>query len=494
MFELTMGQSVNKMTTQNTANLLKKYPPPYLIVGMGKSGSATKRLLLTIGVPSSSIFTFDDKAAADYQDPSLALKETQPKTLVVSPGYHLKKPWIVQAKQNGLQITSELTLASFYLSSEKVIGVTGSVGKSTVCALLGSAFDELREPALVCGNFGFPLADYAADVLEKKIAPYRWLVVELSSYQLENCEGLSLSCGVLTSLTPNHLERYLTKDHYYASKLALFRMSSKFKICGTQSNGLFAFLNELAQGHHLQALEDMGIQDLSFLNHLLLAEQSSLVSDRWASQLGFAQKFFDLSKTMDLHLGGVKNQRLIGQHNLINILICMAVFRCFGFSDQADHALLNFPGLAHRLENLGENNQILFINDSKATTLESVITASKTLQSSYPQRTSWLLIGGKDKNLPWQDLSSLQSLPQLRYVFFGECGRLAHEKSQLPGQVYSSLKSALADLKTHLLPGHVVLLSPGGTSFDEFKSFEDRGNFFKTWVKDNFSSEPATLP
>lgn len=482
MFELTSGQSGNMVTSQNTANLIQKFPPPYLIVGMGKSGSAAKRLLLAAGVESSSLFTFDDKVVADFQSPELALATAKPKTLVVSPGYRLKQPWLIQAQTNGLQITSELTLAHFFLSTEKLIGVTGSVGKSTTCALLGDALDKINESVLVCGNFGYPLADYAADLLEHKTLPRKWLVVELSSYQLENCEDLALDCGVLTSLTPNHLERYPTKAHYYASKLHLFRLSKNIKVCGTESPGLFAFLNELAQGLHTQALSDVGIKDLSFLKNLILAEQKNSLSATISSNLQEGKKFFDLPRSENLSLVSPKTPKLIGRHNQINILICMTVLRCLGLADRADQALASYPGLSHRLENLGERRHILFINDSKATTLESVITAASTLSDSYPDRKGWLLIGGRDKNLPWQDLAVVQKNPRLQVVFFGECGSLAQEKSQIKGDVFPSLSVALQNLSKALLANDIVLLSPGGTSFDEFKSFEARGDFFKNWV------------
>ncbi len=470
------------ITSQNATNLIQKLPPPYLIVGLGKSGLAAQRLLLAAGIPKSSIASFDEKSGADFNDPQIALNTIRPRTLVVSPGYHLKKPWLIEAKANGLVITSEISLAQFFLSSEKRIGVTGSVGKSTICALLGYAFEKISESVLVCGNFGYPLADYAADLIQGKTSLRKWLVIELSSYQLENCDGLSLDCGTLASLTPNHLERYLTKPHYYASKLQIFRITTGFKICGTRSPGLFSFFNELAQGMHQQALFDMGFQGIDFLNELVLAEEQGLLPSVGAANLSFGQKFFDLIRSRDIDLPTITDSKLIGPHNIINLLVCMCVFRSFGFAEKADAALLQYPGLPHRLENLGEKKHVLFINDSKATTLESVVTAAETLLQSYPDRSGWLLVGGRDKNLPWEELKNLQSRSQLRFVFFGECGALAQQKCQISGVVFPKLKSALDYLSAELKPGDVVLLSPGGTSLDEFKNFEERGDFFKNWV------------
>lgn len=480
------------MNTKNSTEFVQKLPPPYLIVGLGKSGNAARRLLQKLGVAPHALFTFDDKIHADFSSPLVAMQTAKPKTLIVSPGYSLSTAWLQEAKKNGVIITSELSLASFCLTTEKLIGVTGSVGKSTVCALLGAGFTGLGEDALVCGNFGFPLADYAADLLEKKYVPKKWLVIELSSYQLENCKGLRLHTGVLVSLTPNHLERYPTQSHYYATKISLFNLTVHHKVCGTGSAGLFVFLNELASNLHKDVLSDCGVTDPhSTLSHCILAERFELLSSTFDNLLPQGKYFFDRDQTERLYLTQVSQQKLIGQHNVTNILLCMAVFRLLNFTDQADMHLLEYSGLPHRLENLGEHQSILFINDSKATTLESVMTAATTLHSSYPKRRAWLLVGGKDKNLPWQDLNELTANHNLKFLFFGECGEKAKHLSRLDGDVFQNLPTCLEHLKQNLQPQDVVLFSPGGTSLDEFKSFEDRGVFFKNWVLKNFSGAEA---
>jgi UDP-N-acetylmuramoylalanine--D-glutamate ligase len=142
------------------------------------------------------------------------------------------------------------------------------------------------------------------------------------------------------------------------------------------------------------------------------------------------------------------------------------------------------------MENLGRVKNVLFINDSKATTIESVKTAVTGILSQFPKcENLFLLVGGKDKNLPWEDLNSLGKFPQVQFIFFGQCGELAKNKSLLSGPVFKSLETAFAHIQNKLVANSIVLLSPGGTSLDQFKNFEERGNYFKLLVK-NYSNLP----
>jgi UDP-N-acetylmuramoylalanine--D-glutamate ligase len=154
--------------------------------------------------------------------------------------------------------------------------------------------------------------------------------------------------------------------------------------------------------------------------------------------------------------------------------------------DQAWGALKQFGGLEHRLEFLGEASEITFVNDSKATTIESVLSAAKSLEDIFQKKSSsstlWLLLGGKDKNLPWNGLAPLQSFKALHPVYFGDCREKVRKGLGLEGPEFPKLQEALSSLKKWALAGDVILLSPGGTSLDEFKSFEDRGDHFKKWV------------
>ena len=151
--------------------------------------------------------------------------------------------------------------------------------------------------------------------------------------------------------------------------------------------------------------------------------------------------------------------------------------------DKIREAVQNFQNLEHRMEHVATVRGVEFINDSKATAMDSVLVAvGAALEKTKNDSKLFLLLGGKDKNLPWEQLSVLTAYPNIKVVFFGACGQLAKEKTTLPGDYFSKLEGALNHCYLSAKAGDVVLLSPGGTSLDEFKNFEERGNFFKSYV------------
>lgn len=437
------------MITQ-MSEFIKNLKVPIAIVGMGKSGEAARRLLLRSGIDQSSIVTFDLKLeSADFNDPELLLKKVQPQTLVVSPGVPLTSSWIQKAKTNGIKITSEISLASSYLSNEKLIGVTGSVGKSTTVSLLGAGLNAFSQDYFVGGNLGVPFAEYAADILEKKRKPAEWVVLELSSYQLENCENLKLDYSAITYFTSNHLERYENLEHYYRTKWHILSITKNAMFLNSEGGDLVEYYKN--SGHH---------------------QHVKIISKTDSSLAG-------------LHL---ENAFLIGQHNQDNLALAASLATMAQWPASAIEGIKSFKGLFHRLENVGTINGIRFINDSKATAMDSVLIAATAAYDTLASSGKLiLLLGGRDKNLPWQDLIPLKNFKEIKFVFFGECRGAAQSKSLLPGSSFSTLKEAIPYVFSVAKTNDTVLLSPGGTSLDEFKSFEDRGNFFKEQIKKFYS-------
>ncbi|MGE5086380.1 MAG: UDP-N-acetylmuramoyl-L-alanine--D-glutamate ligase [Bacillota bacterium] len=424
---------------------IKNLKLPIAIVGMGKSGEAARRLLIASGIDSSSIITFDGKIeTAHFKDTSKLMSEGKPQTLVVSPGVPLSSPWIQEAKRSGVEITSEITLSCAVLTTEKVIGVTGSVGKSTTVSLLEAGLNAFSKTGFVGGNLGTPFATYAADIIEKKRPPADWVILELSSYQLENCFGLSLDYSAITYLTSNHLERYKNLDHYYQTKWDILSITKNDMLLNFSGGDLVDYSK--TKGHLKQV-------------HIISANDSEL------------QKF---------HL---QQAQLIGQHNQDNIALATAIAIKAGWPESSVEGMKKFKGLAHRLENLGSTKGIRFINDSKATAMDSVQIATAAAHGTLDKEGKlYVLLGGRDKNLPWEQLSALSNLTNTAFVFFGECRAIAQTKSTLPGPSFKNLAEALEYLFSKTQPHDTVLLSPGGTSLDEFRSFEDRGDFFKRKV------------
>lgn len=427
------------------STFIKNLKTPIAIVGMARSGEAAKQLLLLNGVAPSSILTFDAKLpTADFSDPQVLMDQGRPQTLVVSPGVPLSLDWIQKAKTAGVKITSELSLACSCLQTEKLIGVTGSVGKSTTVSLIGAGLNAFSPAGFVGGNLGIPFCQYAVEVLNGQRPRADWVVLELSSYQLENCENLKLEYSAITYLTSNHLERYNSLEDYYQTKWNIISLTEKNM-----------FLNS-------------GGGDV--VNY---SEKHASPKVRIVSKNDVILK--------PLHL---QEARLIGEHNQDNLALAATIALAAGWPQKAIDGMKSFGGLVHRLENVGNFKGIRFINDSKATAMDSVLIA---VQAAHETREKsgrlFVLLGGRNKSLPWQDLASLKNYSETVFVFFGECRDLAKEKSGLPGSSFEKLGEALDHVFNTAKAGDTVLLSPGGTSWDEFKSFEDRGDFFKARVK-----------
>jgi UDP-N-acetylmuramoylalanine--D-glutamate ligase len=420
-----------------------KMKTPFLIVGLGKSGQAAIRLLKLLGISANDIKTFDAKTVGADFSKSEDLKDFTPGTLVVSPGVPLKTQWIQNFLLAGSDLTSELNLALMVMPTERIIGITGSMGKSTTTTLLGIGAQSFTDKVFVGGNLGIPLADYAADVMEKKRERAEWVILELSSYQLENADRLEVEVGVLTALSPNHLERYASLDEYYATKWSLAQKTQR------------AFL-------------------LNWDNPEI---------ERWCGP-----RLNSLCGPVTAKDYDFEDIKLIGNHNHQNLALAFSTADFLNWPQSAIEAMKKYPGLEHRIEFAGSYNRIQYINDSKATTMESVLAAVEAcLPLVSADGLLHVMLGGRDKNLPWEELGQLKNQPKLVFHFFGEFGEQARINSQLKGTVSKTLKELLSQF--HAKSGDVVLLSPGGSSLDEFKNFEERGDYFKNWVH---SFEPVT--
>lgn len=412
---------------------------------MGLSGQAALKYLLAVGYKRNQIVVFDDEATkSEVSRPEDLLEKHGVKTLVVSPGYPLKQKWIENARKLGVSITSELNLAFHQISDERIIGITGSVGKSTTTSLVGAVLTSIDPHAFVGGNLGFPLCDYAADVLAGKRKKATWIALELSSFHLENCEQLHLDGGILISLYPNHLERYENLSEYYSAKFNLFNHCNGPLVLNAESKDLFARKSFIEQ---------------TFPKSKVL----------WSS--------FSLAKQE-----GLDKSALLGTHNQENLAAAWCLLSALGFLKKDLSPLFSFTGLPHRLENLGTKKGLTFVNDSKATTVESVLRACEALSLSIQTGSKiHLLLGGKDKNHPWEQLAVLKNTPSLCFYFFGASKDLIPKKTFLPGDSFSTLLEALNSSTSKAKPGDLILLAPGGTSFDEFKNFEERGHFFRSF-------------
>lgn len=415
----------------------------HLIVGLARSGKAASRYLLRQGASREEIRFFDDKVKeADFSHPDQLPPFSEIEQIVVSPGYPLSTPWLKEAEKQGVSLTSELALGFSSLTGENLVGITGSVGKSTCSALLAAGAKAAFGDVFLGGNFGTPLCEYVCDVLEGRRRPCDWLILELSSFQLENPGSLRLQAGLITHLSANHLERYPNLESYYETKWSLVERTSGPMVLNRHGGDLWAFASNKRGEWIWSSPEDPG------LTELLLEEA-----------------------------------QLIGRHNLENLAAVTTLARALDWPREAIEEMKQFRGLPHRLQNLGAKRGVSFINDSKATSLESVLIAAEAARQLVRGGGHLIhLIGGRDKNLPWEKLQGLGRDEKHLSVFFGEACEQIASRSGLKGVSHPRLASALKSIEQILKPGDVVLLSPGGTSLDEFKNFEERGDSFSDWV------------
>lgn len=412
---------------------------------MGTTGQSVLNLLIALGYPEKDIILFDQKVLSTTNQKIIGdvtqLNRLQPKTLIVSPGVPLNTPWILDFQVQGSNLSSELSLAYQLLTSEKVIAVTGSLGKSTTVSLLKHALENSNSLHFVGGNLGQPLANYALEVITKKRPRADWVCLEISSYQQENFPELQADYSAITYFAPNHLERYSNLEAYYKTKWTLAQHTRRALVCNRNGGDLEAWVK----------------------NH------GTPLDLKWVDRNSECIKKYHLHQPS-----------LLGSHNLDNLAVAATLAELAGWPNESIKSMATFAGLPHRVENLGLQNGIRYINDSKATTIESVLTAVYSSLESIPSdRNLHLLLGGRDKNLPWERLKDLAQKPQIKFYFFGECRDLAKSKSDLTGSKFLKLGEAIEASRKQAREGDAILLSPGGTSLDEFKNFEARGNYFK---------------
>jgi UDP-N-acetylmuramoylalanine--D-glutamate ligase len=424
-------------------DLKTQIQPPVIIVGLARSGLAAYKLLLASGFQEKDILTFDErKPEAQIKSEAELEKLTHIKTAVISPGVPLKKNFIEKWRKQGVHITSEITLALSQVNDEKIIGITGSLGKSTTTSLIGAGIQCFDANTFVGGNLGIPFCEYALTVKTNPALRAKWIVLELSSYQLENADKLQLDYSMITFLSPNHLERYDSLNDYYETKWSILERTKTKMVLNENGGDLKSFA---------------------------LSRPSPKI--RWSITLDPQLKKLELTKAA-----------LIGQHNQDNLAMAAVLGLECGFPDSYFQAIKKFGGLKHRMENLGRKRNALFINDSKATTIDSVKAAISATKESFPDVVIYLLLGGRDKKLPWQELQYLSTDTLIRPLFFGEHGSIIKQTLRSKGPEFKTLKALLEYLSKEVFnTPTVVLFSPGGVSQDEFASFEDRGDHFRFW-------------
>ncbi len=384
-------------------------------------------------------------------------------SLVVSPGVPLNThPIAARAREAGVEIIGDIELfarARAELPPHKVVGITGTNGKSTTTALVHHILETAGVPTTMGGNIGLPI------LAQDPLPAGGVYVLELSSYQIDLTQSLDCDVAVLLNITPDHLDRYESFEAYGRSKLRLLAMQSPGRPVvignpnGPEDDLIGNFLDDLVE-------EGRG-----------LAEHQILFDTVWDRGVSFSAGA--------LHLDGrrVTPQAdwptLQGPHNAWNACVAFRASQLAGADLGAIvEGLMTYPGLPHRMERVAERNGVLFVNDSKATNAEAAAPAL----AAYP-RIRWI-VGGQAKTKELGDTARHLDHVVRAYTI-GEAGPLFAKLLRERGvDVIESetLENAVKSSARDSQPGETVLLSPACASFDQFRDFEARGEAFRALV------------
>lgn len=423
-----------------------------VILGMAKSGVAAAKKLANLGAqiaiseakPQSEV---NPKLINELEGKNIEIEFSGhtnrtldgSELIVVSPGVHLDIPIIKEAFIRNIPVISEIEMA-YRFFTKPIIAVTGTNGKTTTTTLIGEILKAAGKKVAVAGNIGNPLIE----VNDKKLD---FIVVEISSYQLEAIKTFRPWISVFLNLTEDHLERHKTFEEYAKAKSRIF-------------------LNQMKSDFIVYNAEDKKVAEL--------------VLDSPARKIAFSTKnpqsllMFDPSKI-----------RIKGEHNLENVLASTAAALIAGVKHKTiEKVLKSFKGIEHRIEYVRSLKDVRFYNDSKATNPNSTCVALKTLKAEGP---IILILGGKDKGVDLGGMCELINKSVKKVVLLGEAAQRFEKELRSSNfnaiETVKDLKEAAQKSFKSAKKGDVVLLSPACASFDMFSNFEERGKVFKEAVK-----------
>jgi UDP-N-acetylmuramoylalanine--D-glutamate ligase len=454
----------------------------FVVVGIGRTGAAAARLLVregacvTIvddgaaeavlaGVRKHGLNTDDVRVVAGGIDGDI-LRGAD--VIILSPGVPRAHPALV-AVVDRVPIHNELELGLAVLTNDgqeldkiRILGITGTNGKSTTTTMAGAIARAADAHAFVGGNLGLPLCAAVADglVVGTHSAP-RILVVELSSYQLETLTWFPIDAGTVTNLTPDHLDRYASVESYYDAKARLF---------GLVKGGISLNARDPQSLVRLfPALPD-GVETCHFD---VVAESTGVAIVPVDGRMDLQVRHGGTIRTLSL-----ENPAIVGHHNRQNAAAAVALAVLCGLDDSAIAAgLTAYSGIAHRLERLGIHDGVTWWNDSKATNVDASVIAVHSFE-----RGVHLILGGTGKGAPYEPLVEACRGRVVRVYLIGHDAptiRAAYVTSGIAMSEAGTLEQACRDAAQEARPGEHIVLSPACASFDQFRDYTHRGAVFR---------------
>ena len=445
-----------------------------LICGMGRSGIASAIILKKIG---AKIIICDKREKNDLNlnenllDVDFCLQKDMDKKIIddldliiLSPGVKNDLDFLVYAREKNIKIWAEIELAYKIGFKKKIIGITGTNGKTTVTSLVGEIIKKYDKNSFVGGNIGVALTQKILDldlINKKNWDLERLIVAEISNLQLENIELFKPKVSVILNITPDHLDWHKTFENYVCAKERIFENQDENDFC------VLNFDDDVCK----KLVDKIKAKIVFFsvkeeLDSGVYLDKNKIVIKKNNSE---EKIFMDISKI-----------NLLGEHNIYNVLAAIGICCCLGVDLKIIYdGIINFKAVAHRLEFVREINGIKFYNDSKATNVDAGIKALEALKD----KNIILIGGGYDKKNDFYDwIKKFNDVKKL--ILIGEVkNKIAKQCDELGFKNYyvceDDLELAIKKAIEFGESGDYVLLSPACASWDMFKNFEERGDMFK---------------
>ena len=423
-----------------------------LVIGSAKSGNAAAKLLNKLGY--EVIITDQNEIKEKEELESLGiqvvdkghpdwLKNTDYAFVVKNPGIKYTVEFIDYFVRNNIKIYTEIEIAYNYSKNFKYGAITGTNGKTTITSMLYECL-KMNGKAIVAGNIGTPLSVWAYELGDEE----KDVALELSNFQLLGVEKFRPTVSVVCNLAPDHLDYMPTVESYYESKM---------NIAMNQKDDDW-FLRNVDDELVMHYSKDVKCEVIDF----------SLKRTDVDVYLKDGEVFF-----RNEHLFYVKDLKVVGNHNVSNAMIACVMAMKLGVSrEDVEKAITSFKGIEHRIEYIGEKDGIKFYNDSKATNTQAACIGLSSFEKNII-----LLAGGKDKGISFEEMHDYDERVKHCFTFGQTKEKIAHEftRSTQCETMIDALHEAMKIAKS----GDVILLSPACSSYDQFKSYEQRGDIFR---------------
>jgi UDP-N-acetylmuramoylalanine--D-glutamate ligase len=436
------------------------------IIGAERSGVGAAKLIKKLGgIPFVSDSGSKDKLADSIKKfkPENIEFETNEHTdrvydcelMVVSPGVPSDAVIIKKAVAAGIKVISEIELA-YHFCKGKIIAITGTNGKTTTTALCGYVLNQCGIKAYVAGNIGLAFSEIVLDVKENEIA-----VLEVSSFQLDFIDKFKPMIAVILNITPDHLNRYQNKlENYIGSKLNIYKNQDDRDslILNKDNERLIDSLTFYKSKPYYFSLTEPQITGCYLSGDQIMYNENG--------ELIFTCRVGDIN--------------LLGEHNTANamaVITAAKILQCD--NDNIINALKSFKGVEHRIELVREIDGILYVNDSKATNVDSVWYALKSFNQPI-----FLILGGQDKGNDYEKIKEIVEEKVKKIFAIGSSAEKIFNffHSIVKVEIKKTIQEVILSVNKEARRGDIVLLSPACASFDMFENFEHRGNVFKEAV------------